>query len=202
MKRIALGILCFFAVGAFAQDIPKVETYLGYSFTRVNSAINVPAFSANGGLGEVAFNLNHWLAAVGSFNAVHNGNIHNLHVDQTLFGYMFGPRVNVRLGRVTPFGETLFGATHDSRSFAIPGTTVKVGNTQLAQRFVNSASAFSMEIGGGLDVNISHHLAFRPVKLDYYMTRFQPIFIQGLGNFNRNRNQSNLLYSTGFNFRF
>jgi opacity protein-like surface antigen len=178
------------------------ETYLGYSFTRVNSGINVPAFSANGGLGEVAINLNHWLGVVGSFNAVHNGNIHNLHVDQTLFGYMFGPRVNVRLGRVTPFGETLFGATHDSRSFAVPGTTVTVGNTQLAQRFVNSATAFSMEIGGGLDVNINHHLAFRPVKLDYYMTRFQPIFIEGLGSFNRNRNQSNLLYSTGFNFRF
>lgn len=204
MKRIVLGVLCVVLCtgGALAQDVPVFETYLGYSFTRVNSGINVPAFTANGGLGEVAINLTHWLAAVGSFNAVHNGNIHNLHVDQTLFGYMFGPRINARLGRVTPFGETLFGATHDSRSFAIPGTTVTVGNTQLAQRFVNSATAFSMEIGGGLDLNINHHLAFRPIKLDYYMTRFQPIFIQGLGNFNRNRNQSNLLYSTGFNFRF
>lgn len=204
MKRIVvLGVLCLLCTGgALAQDVPVFETYLGYSFTRVNSGINVPAFSANGGLGEVAFNFNHWLAGVGSFNAVHNGNIHNLHVDQTLFGYMFGPRINLRLGRITPFGETLFGATHDSRSFAIPGTTTTVGNTQLAQRFVNSASAFSMEIGGGLDLNINHHLAFRPIKLDYYMTRFQPIFIQGLGNFNRNRNQSNLLYSTGFNFRF
>jgi len=49
---------------------------------------------------------------------------------------------------------------------------------------------------------MSNHLAFRPIKLDYYMTRFQPIFIEGLGAPNRNRNQSNLLYSTGFNFRF
>jgi len=178
------------------------ETYLGYSFTRVNSGINVPAFTANGGLGEVAVNFNHWLAGVGSFNAVHNGNIHNLHVDQTLFGYMFGPRVNVRFGRITPFGETLFGSTHDTRSFRVPNTTVTVGNTTLAQRFVNSATAFSMEIGKGLYVNINHHLAFRPIKLDYYMTRFQPLFIEGLGNFNRNRNQSNLLYSTGLNFRF
>jgi hypothetical protein len=202
MKRTVLGILFFLTVGAFAQDVPVFETYLGYSFTRINSGINVPAFSTNGGLGEVAINLNRWLAGVGSFNAVHNGNIHNLHVDQTLFGYMFGPRVNVRLGRVTPFGETLFGETHDSRSFAIPGTAVTVGNTQLAQRFVNSATAFSMEIGGGLDVNMSHHLAFRPIKLDYYLTRFQPIFIQGMGTFNRDRNQNNLLYSTGFNFRF
>jgi opacity protein-like surface antigen len=204
MKKIVLGVLCVCLCtgAALAQDVPVFETYLGYSFTRVNSGINVPAFTANGGLGEVAVNFNHWLAGVGSFNAVHNGNIHNLHVDQTLFGYMFGPRVNVRFGRITPFGETLFGSTHDTRSFRVPNTTVTVGNTTLAQRFVNSATAFSMEIGGGLDVNINHHLAFRPIKLDYYMTRFQPIFIEGLGNLNRNRNQSNLLYSTGLNFRF
>ena len=203
MKKIVLVIFCLLTVGAFAQtELPRFETYLGYSFTRVNSGINVPAFSANGGVGELAFNFNHWLTAVASFNAVHNGNIGGFHVDQTLFGYMFGPRINARVGRVTPFVETLFGSTHDSRSFPVPGTTTQIGNTTLAQRFVNDANAFSMEIGGGLDLNISEHLAFRPIKLDYYMTRFQPIFIEGLGNANRNRNQSNLLYSTGFNFRF
>jgi len=202
MTKVALVILSFFCISAFAQELPRTEVYLGYSFTRVNSGINVPAFSANGGLGEIAFNFNKWFSAVGSFNAVHNGNIHDLNVDQTMFGYMFGPRLNARLGKVTPFFETLFGATHDSRSFRVPNTTVVVGGTELAQRFVNSATAFSMEIGGGLDLPISNHLAFRPIKLDYYMTRFQPIFIEGLGNANRNRNQSNLLYSTGFNFRF
>jgi hypothetical protein len=98
-KLIMLGIVVLFGVGAFAQDLPRTEVYLGYSFTRINSALNVPAFSANGGLGEIAFNLNKWLGVVGSFNAVHNGNINNLHVDQTAFGYMFGPRVNLRMGR-------------------------------------------------------------------------------------------------------
>ena len=67
MKTIILGVLFLFTLGAFAQDEPKFETYLGYSFTRVNSGINVPAFSAQGGLGEVALNLNRWLTAVGSF---------------------------------------------------------------------------------------------------------------------------------------
>jgi hypothetical protein len=202
MKTIMFGVLFLFAASAFAQDVPRFETYLGYSFTRVNSGIDVPAFSANGGLGEVAFNFNKWLSAVGSFNAVHNGNIHDVHLDQTLFGYNFGPRVHVRFGRINPFVETLFGATHDSRSFQVPGTSVKIGNTILAQRFVNSATAFSMLAGGGLDLPINRHLAFRPIKLDYYLTRFQPVFIQGLSDVNRNRNQSNLLYSTGLNFRF
>jgi Outer membrane protein beta-barrel domain len=202
MKTIIFGVIFLFTASAFAQDEPRFETYLGYSFTRVNSGINVPAFSANGGLGEVAFNLTKWLAAVGSFNAVHNGNISDFHVDQTLFGYMFGPRVNMRFGRVTPFVETLFGASHDSRSFKVPNTTIVVGKETISQRIVNDATAFSMALGGGIDLPINRHLAFRPIKLDYYMTRFQPIFIEGLGNINRNRNQSNLLYSTGFNFRF
>jgi len=103
MTKVALVILSFFCISAFAQELPRTEVYLGYSFTRVNSGINVPAFSANGGLGEIAFNFNKWFSAVGSFNAVHNGNIHDLNVDQTMFGYMFGPRLNARLGKVTPF---------------------------------------------------------------------------------------------------
>jgi hypothetical protein len=190
-------------LGALAQDKPRFETYLGYSFTRANSSINVPAFSANGGLAEVTFNFNRWLTAVGSFNTVHNGNIRKLHVDQTLFGYKFGPRVNLRYGRITPSVESLFGETHVSRSFKVPNTAVVIANTMLSQRFVNDATAFSMLVGGGLDpLPINTRLAFRPIKLDYYMTRFQPLFIQGLGNANRDRNQSNLLYSTGLNFRF
>lgn len=205
MKKVVFGIFLLFTVSALAQDLPRVETYLGYTFVRVNSGINVPAFSANGGMAEIAFNFNKWFAAVGSFPTAHNGNISGLHVDQTLFGYMFGPRVHVRFGRITPFFETLFGATHDARSFRNPNPVTIVGGTNtttIFQRFVNSADAFSMEIGGGLDLPINNHLAFRPIKLDYYMTRFQPVFIPDLGNINRNRNQSNLLYSTGFNFRF
>src|ERR1051326_6972688 len=111
MKKVLIGIVFLFAWCAFAQEEPKVEAYFGYSFTRINSAINVPAFSANGGMGEIAFNLTRWLALVGSVNAVHNGNVSDFHVDQTFIGYMAGPRVNARFGRVTPFIETLFGST-------------------------------------------------------------------------------------------
>src|ERR1700760_1835358 len=92
-KFIAVGIFFLVGVAAFAQDLPRTEVYLGYQFARINSAINVPAFSANGGVGEISFNFNKVFSGVASFPAIHNGNINNLHVDQTLFGYMFGPRV-------------------------------------------------------------------------------------------------------------
>jgi len=172
----------------------------------MNSAINVPAVSANGGTGEFVYNINDVLGAVASFNGVHNGNISDVHIDTTLVGYNFGPRVTWRNGsRWMPFGEILFGATTAHRSFKVPGLEVNPvsGNTfDLETRFANTARAFSMLVGGGLDVKVNKNVSFRPIKLDYYMTRFQPIFIEGLGDPNRNRNQNNLIYGTGFNFRF
>ena len=201
MKKLVIGVTFLFAVCAFAQDEPKFETYLGYNFTRVNSGINVPAFSANGGIAELAYNFNHWFSLVGSVPVSHNGNISGFAMDQTMIGYMAGPRVNAHMGRITPFFETLLGGTRVNRSFPSPNPGTIAGITTSA-RLVNSAKSFSMLAGGGLDLNFNRHVAFRPIKLDYYLTRFQPIFIPGLGNFNRNRNQNNLLYSTGFNFRF
>lgn len=205
MKKIVFVIVLLFAAGAFAQDLPRIETYLGYTFARINSDIGVPAFSANGGMGEIAFNFNKFLALVGSFPAVHNGNINNLHIDQTSFGYMFGPRASFRFSRIIPSLEALFGATHVSRSFkGVP--VVLVGNgtvVTLDQRILNTATEFSMLVGGNLDIAINNHLTFRPIKFDYYLTRFQPLFLPGISTvLNRNRNQDNLLYSTGMNFRF
>lgn len=205
MKKILFGVLFLFAVSAFAQDVPKFETYLGYTFVRLNSGIDIPAFSTNGGMGEVAFNFNKFLGIVGSFPAVHNGNANNTTVDLTTFGYMFGPRGSLRFSRFIPSFETLFGATHASRSFrGVPITLVGPSNTiTLPQRVISDANEFSMLIGGNLDLAINQHLSFRPIKLDYYLTRFQPVFIPGISTVaNRNRNQSNLLYSTGLNFRF
>ena len=204
-KFVVLGFFFMLGVAAFAQDEPRYEMYLGYSFTRVNSAINVPAFSANGGQGEFAINFTKMFAGVASINAVHNGNINDRHIDQTLVSPMFGPRANFRFGRITPFGEVLFGWSHDSRSFRLStiGVNPPAGSpTTLSSRFVSSGRSFSMATGGGIDLPINRHVAFRPVKFEYFLTRFQPIFIQGLGGVNRNRNQNNLIYTTGFNFRF
>jgi len=201
MKKFVIGIVFLFAVCAVAQDEPKFEAYLGYNFSRINSGINVPAFSANGGIAEVAYNFNHFFSLAASFPASHNGNIGGFRIDQTGIGYMVGPRVNAHMGRITPFFETLLGGTRVNRSFRSP-TPGSIAGIPTSDRLVNSARSFSMLAGGGLDLNINRHLAFRPIKLYYYLTRFQPIFIPGLGAFNRNRNQNNLLYSTGFNFRF
>jgi outer membrane protein OmpA-like peptidoglycan-associated protein len=53
-----------------------------------------------------------------------------------------------------------------------------------------------MTAGGGLDIRISKHVSFRPIGVDYYLTR-----LQNLRTANDN-NQNNIRYSGGFNFWF
>src|SRR5262249_29906011 len=105
MRSIAiLGALSLFVLTAAAQDTPRAETFLGYTYMRVNSASNVPAFSANGGSGQFVLNFGKWVGAVADLGAVHNGNVGGFHLDTTLTHFLFGPRIPLRIShRFTPY---------------------------------------------------------------------------------------------------
>jgi len=215
MKRL-LSLLVL--VGLFsivclaADDYSRVETFLGFTYMRANSATDVPAFSTNGGGGQLAVNANKWLGFVMDLGAVHNGNISDVHLDSTFTNYLFGPRVSLRYSRITPYFNILFGGMHAGTSVAVnaipvppsasqpiylPGQSTPVpANSPVTLRAVASQTAFAMAVGGGLDIKISKHVNFRPIGLDYMMTRLQNI--RDLND----RNQNNLRYTTGFNFKF
>ena len=59
-----------------------------------------------------------------------------------------------------------------------------------------SQTAFAMTVGGGLDIRITKHLTFRPIAVDYYMTRLQNLRTDG------DNNQNNIRYSGGLAFWF
>ena len=205
-----LVLLC--GTMAFAGDQPKVETFLGFTYMRANSATNVPAFSTNGGGGQVVVNVNKYLGFVMDMGAVHNGNISDVHLDSTFINYLWGPRISLRYSRVTPYFNVLFGGMHAGTSVALnaipvppsatqpiylPGeTTPTPPNTPVSVRAVASQTAFAMATGGGLDIKINKHVSFRPIGLDYMLTRLQNI--EDL----QDRNQHHLRYTTGFNFTF
>jgi hypothetical protein len=211
-KSIAiLGVVLLFAMTAAAQDTPVAEVFLGYTYTRVNSASNVPAFSANGGGGQFVYNFGKWVGAVADVGAVHNGNIGGYHLDTTLTNFLFGPRIPIRLNeRVTPYFQTLFGGVYGSTSVKVqipPGTPVVLPpnlNPTTATNLQNAVdlrasaqqTAFAMVIGGGIDIKINKVASFRPIGLDYYMMR-----LQNLRSANDN-NQHCLRYTTGINFTF
>ena len=214
MRKIScLTVLVVLAVGAAsAQDYPRVETFAGFTYTRANSASNVPAFSANGGGGQLAVNPNKWLGFVMDIGSVHNGNISDVHLDSTFTNFLFGPRISLRYSRIRPYFNVLFGGIRagtsvgvnatpvsgqPSQPIYVPGAPATVPpNTPVTLRAVASQTAFAMATGGGLDIKITRHVSFRPIGLDYLMTRLQNI--RSL----EDNNQHHLRYTTGFNFTF
>ena len=175
-----LAVSSLFGRSAWAQDTPKVDVFAGYSYLRENpSTTGVSGFNLNGGSASIAYNAKSWFSGVADFGGYHNGNILNTGVPGTLSTYLFGPRVSFPGdSRIKPFVETLFGVAHASSGGISTGR-----------------NAFAMTVGGGVDFHLTHHLAIRPVKLDYLLTRFSET---GTGN----QTQNNLRVSTGVVFRF
>jgi hypothetical protein len=68
---------------------------------------------------------------------------------------LLGPRFSLKAGKVTPFVQTLFGGAHMSAS--VNGISA-------------GANSFAMSAGGGIDLQLAHHLALRP-QVDYIALR-------------------------------
>jgi opacity protein-like surface antigen len=192
----------------YAQDTPKMETFLGYTYVRANSATDRPSFSANGGGGQFAYNFNVYLSAVADLGAVHNGDIGGQPIETTMTNFLFGPRLSMRFKNLRPYFQVLFGGVYmasstqitgfvdPSQPVVLPGGSPTPGPQPISARVGAQQTAFAMTAGGGLDFKISKHVSFRPIGLDYYMTRLQNLRSAG------DNSQNNLRYTAGFNFTF
>ncbi len=148
MKWVVMGILIL-TCSASAQQAPKVEVSAGYSFLRLGGT---GGESQNGGNISIAGNVNRWFGVVGDFGAYHSA---PFGVSFNTFTFMFGPRVSLRAGRVTPFVQTLFGGAHLNAS---------------VNGFSAGTTPFALSAGGGVDLRLSRHLALRP-QVDYIALR-------------------------------
>jgi hypothetical protein len=186
------GFLFLFAAASRAQEGSRISVFGGYSYVRANPSDNsgLGSFSMNGGDFSAAYNVNGWLSGVadiGGYHATRPLNCAALGCSGTgdfkgnTWTYLFGPRVTFRhFGRVTPFGQVLFGVAH---------TTPNVFLT-------NNQTDFAMSVGGGFDYHLSHRLSIRPVQLEYLQTHFKEFDVID------RQIQNNLRLSTGIVFRF
>ena len=192
-----IGAAVLLVSTAAAQDWPRYETSLQYTFTRFNPERNFSSFNANGGSGQFAYNFNRWFSGVIDLGAVHNGRV----LDSTMVNYLAGPRLSFHRGsRITPYIQTLFGGVYATSSTDAPfgaivqdAAVIPPGTTIRATR---QETAFAMTAGGGLDIKMSKHVSFRPIQVEYFLTR-----LANLHGFNDNR-QDNVRYSAGLNFTF
>src|SRR5271169_1439999 len=106
---------------AFAQDYPKFEVPVGFSFVNVHPSIsNFTSFNVFGGGGGFVYNFTPLFGVKADFMGYTQGSGVKLtqdgqflgNVSGNLFTYMFGPQIKKHSGKFQPFGEALFGAAH------------------------------------------------------------------------------------------
>lgn len=172
MNRLVLlcGALLLFAGVASAQDeAPKVEVFGGYSYVRVNPGFNAPGLNFNGGSGSFAYNFTPMLGVVGDFGGYHWS---QGAADANVVTYLFGPKLALRHGPITPFAQVLFGGAHLSASATCAGARVRREGGIIGGCGSGSINGFAMTIGGGLDWNATTHIGVRVVQAEYLLTRF------------------------------
>jgi hypothetical protein len=192
-----------FALVASATDWPKYETFLGYSWVRFNpNSGYIPSFNANGGYGQFQYNFNRSFGAVIDAGAVTKGELQGRDINSTVASVTAGPRYTFRNhGRFTPFVHVLFGGAFFSASIPVVGAVLPPGVIipqpgAITARWTTSTSSFAMFAGGGLDIKLSKHIAFRPIGADYYLARPDSLLT---GN---SSNRNNFRYTGGINFLF
>ena len=209
-------ILCLLILGSifglcvYAQDAPKADLFMGYSFLRYNSAQTIPAFTANGGVGTFAWNFNNNLGVEAELGGYHNGNVNDKEFDSTAFSYLFGPRFSWgRSKKFDPYVHALFGGQNATSSIAASSVLVvnpHAASTHLSSdgRYKGTTNAFAMAVGGGIDIKMGKWMTLRPVQIDYLLTRFElPDVTQPAGATpNSARNQNNFRYAAGIGFNF
>jgi hypothetical protein len=190
----------------FAQEYPKWEIPVDYTYARGNGA-RIKPFSLNGGGGGIVYNFNRYFGIKGdlqgygsttrTFNDLlivnPNGTttvLPSVSVQGNLFTYMGGPQLRLPTHTIKPFAEFLFGGAHtNTYTNLIKTTGASVGPNN---------NAFAMAIGGGFDIRLSKTISLRPFQMDYLLTRFGTSLIQG----GAPQNQNNFRYSAGINFTF
>lgn len=190
---VLLAIAAVFASSAGAQDAKATDKPLrselaaGYTYLRSNAPPGgCTCINLNGANASFAWPVKPGsFALAGDFTIAHAGGISGSSYSLTLSTYTAGVRYLPPFHHraLQPFGQVLVGVAHSS------GTLVESPNPAAS----NAGAAFAANIGGGLDLKTSRHLAIRLFEGDYLITTFDN---------GQNNHQNNLRISAGVVFRF
>ena len=168
MGALNLGLM------AHAELIPQIhltsaDVAVTYTASVAKPTQSSSSFWMQGGGINSGFTLYHGLGLAASFIGDHNANIIP-GVGITKLSYMGGPRYTYeikdngeKLG-TSIFGETLFGAAHAYNGvFPVTGGSVP-GEVK------TTANAFTMQVGGGLDLTLGKRIGLRFPEIYYVRT--------------------------------
>jgi hypothetical protein len=149
MKKAVLLVLAtlFSAVAVRAQEAPRADLSVGYSYLREGFSGGA---NTHGGNVSGAGYLNDWFGVVGDFGVYH---LSQSGVTANTYTFLAGPRLSANRGKsISPFVQALVG-----------GDRLTAGG--------GSAKGFAWSTGGGVDLALSRRIALRP-QFDYMGLRF------------------------------
>ena len=177
-RGCSIAMMLLFLLGVFSRSVSgqsKADFFIGYSYT--SSGVQLSSGTGYVGLkstGRTALNgwdisasarIVKWLRVMaevaGGYGSVPMlsssflGPSYRFESSTNLHTYLLGPRLAVRLPKVTPFGEVLFGVARQSIA-----SSAFINNTGAHD------SAFAFEVGGGLDFPLVPRIAGR-VQANY-----------------------------------
>jgi outer membrane protein OmpA-like peptidoglycan-associated protein len=197
MLPAMLAVLCTFATLAAAQEgpAPKWELYGGYSFFHPGADVHgqlpgalLPISSRlevnpRGAGASLTYNFNHWFGLTLDTSTHWGSREAGLvkRIDDAAFSNLsFGPKVTFRSDRFSPFLEAL------------------VGDHRLMPDAFHDVDKLGFMFGGGLDVNLSRHVALRLLRADFVYSNYR----YGAPSVTPNTEIRGLRLQTGLNFMF
>lgn len=160
MKKLVLitMFLLGFSAMAVAQDVPIAEVFGGYSYVRVKalSDWNTDDMNTNGWDASITINGNNWIGFVADFSGNYGTLMYkdvNGWADVSIHSIMFGPKITIYRGKISPFVHGLFGYA-------------RLKSKEAGDEYTEND--FAMALGGGVDVNLSKMISVRPVQVDYF----------------------------------
>jgi outer membrane protein OmpA-like peptidoglycan-associated protein/opacity protein-like surface antigen len=166
------AVLYMFATLAAAQEgpAPKWELYGGYSFFHPGADVHgqlpgalLPISSRlevnpRGAGASLTYNFNHWFGLTLDTSTHWGSREAGLvkRIDDAAFSNLsFGPKVTFRHEHISPFLEVL------------------VGDHRLMPDAFHDIDKLGFMFGGGLDINLSRHVALRLIRADYVYSNYQ-----------------------------
>jgi outer membrane protein OmpA-like peptidoglycan-associated protein/opacity protein-like surface antigen len=172
MLSAMIAVLCTFASLAAAQDqpAPKWELYGGYSFFHPGGDVHGQLPGAllslssrlepnpRGAGASITYDFNNWFGLTLDASTHWGSGEAGLprRIDDAAFSNLsFGPKVTFRHEHFSPFVEVL------------------VGSHRLMPDAFHDVDKLGLMVGGGLDVNLSRHVALRLFRADYVVSNYQ-----------------------------
>lgn len=161
---------CDVAMAQRASKVAPVDVAITYDALRTNH-ISGDNFWMQGGAVELVARLYRGFGVAARVEGEHAGPGTANGVPLSLVTTVFGLRYTLasRSGRYVVFGDGLAGQSNGFHSLFSKGSG-PVGSSTAGT--TTSSNALAVEIGGGLDVRLSRHLAFRAIDARYLRTGF------------------------------